>query len=164
MEMSQDQMDAIIELVTPFKSRRLKAIYALIETLKTIKIENGYTADIQDASIDVKGWQDKSAQQCPCIFVVDDIVSIIRHAGKSREYTWNIKLFGVTKEMSFQQFEEFIADVEEVIEDNSHLCGVVSKCEINNVITDNQMFNQTDTRLFEMDIQLEFIRCVGNPR
>ena len=164
MEMSQDTAEAIQLKISTFKSRRLKIVHALIETLKTITCENGYTQDTKDVTIDVKGWQDKLAQQCPCIFVVDDIVSIVRRVGKQREYTWTIKLFGVTKEMSFEAFEEYIADIEECLEDNNHLCGAASKCEINQVITDNQMFQNNDIRLFEMDIQVEYIRCLGNPR
>ena len=105
-----------------------------------------------------------SAPQTPALFIIDDIVQIQRFVSKTREYVWTVRLFGVMKEYTLEEFEEFIADVESCIEDNSHMAGMVNKCEVQQVITDNQLFENTKNRLFEVELRMEFIRCHGNPR
>lgn len=162
--LTQLEYDEIQAYCNQFKSRRLRIIKAITKILETITKDRGYTRDIQEVHLDNKSWRDISAPNTPAVFIVDDMVQIERHAGKTREYVWTVRLFGVMKEQSLDEFEEFIADIEQCIEDNSHLCGMVNKCEIQQVITDNQLFDNTDTRLFEIELRCEFIRCHGNPR
>lgn len=158
------EWDAIQATNATIRSRRMKIIKSIQAILSTITTSRGYSMDIADVRLDAKSWRDLSKPETPCLFIIDDIVQIERHAGKTREYQWAVRIFGVLKETSFEQFEEFIADVEECIEHNSHLAGTVNKCEVQQVITDNQMFDNTDTRLFEMELKCEYIRCHGNPR
>jgi hypothetical protein len=163
-ELTQLEWEAINQKIAPIKSRRMKILIALQEILSTITTSRGYTDTVMDVRMDAKSWKDVSAPETPLIYIMDDIVQITRHAGKTREYVWTIRLFGVSKEKTLRDFEEFIADIEQCIEDNSHLCGTVNKCEINQVITDNQMFDNTDTRLFEVELRCEYIRCHQKPR
>lgn len=158
------EYEAIQALIAPLRSRRMKIIKSIQQILTTITVDRGYVHNIKDVRTDAKSWRDVSAPETPILFIIDDMVQIVRHAGKTREYTWTVKLFGVVKETTLEEFEEFIADVEQCIEDNSHLAGTVSKSEVNQIITDNQLFDNTNTRLFEMDIQCEYIRCQGSPR
>ncbi len=164
MELPISELEVIQTAANVFKSRRLRILKALQSILQTITIANGYTRDIQDVRMDTKSWRDVSAPECPIIFLVDDQVQIVRHAGKTREYVWTIRMFGVLKETTLEEFEEFISDVEECIEDNNHLAGIVNKAEIQQVITDNGLFDNTNTRLFEIELRCEFIRCLGRPR
>lgn len=164
MQISQQELNDIAAAVQPYKSRRIKILKALEAILNTIKKENGYTETVNEVTFDTKSWRDMPAPRTPAIFIIDDVVQVQRFVGRGRDYTWTVRLFGVVKEFTFEQFEEHIADVEECIEDNSSLCGVVSKCEINNVITDNQLFESSNNRLYEMEIQVEYRRCLGNPR
>lgn len=159
-----DQLQTIQNDANQYKSRRLRILKALEGVLNTIKKEDGYTNTVNLVTFDSKSWRDMAAPQTPSIFIIDDIVQIVRHAGKTREYVWTVRLFGVVKEFTLEEFEEHIADVEECIEQNSHLAGIVNKCEIQNVITDNQLFDNTNNRLYEMELRVEFIRCHENPR
>lgn len=159
-----NQLEDINAMANTFKSRRLKILKALEATLNTIKKEDGYSNTVNLVTFDTKSWRDMAAPQTPSIFIIDDIVQIVRFAGKTREYVWTVRLFGVVKEFTLEEFEEHIADVEECIEDNNHLAGIVNKCEIQNVITDNQLFENTNNRLYEMELRVEFIRCLGNPK
>lgn len=163
-DLTQPEWDALQAKVNVFKSRRMKIIKAIQGILQTITISRGYSRNVCDVRTDAKSWRDVSAPETPVIFIIDDMVQIVRHAGKTREYVWTVRLFGVMKETTLEEFEEFIADVEQCIEDNSHLVGMVNKCEIQQVITDNQLFDNTDTRLFEIELRCEYIRCHGNPR
>lgn len=159
-----DQLQAIQNDANQYKSRRLRILKALEGVLNTIKKEDGYTNTVNLVTFDSKSWRDMAAPQTPSIFIIDDIVQITRHAAKTREYVWTVRLFGVVKEFTLEEFEEHIADVEECIEQNSHLAGIVNKCEVQNVITDNQLFDNTNNRLYEMELRVEFIRCHENPR
>lgn len=163
-DLTQEEWDALQAELATLKSRRLKILKALQSILKTVTKSRGYTQDVMDVRMDSKSWRDVSQPDTPVIFLIDDMVQIQRYAGKTREYVWTIRAFGVVKGTTLDEFEEFIADVEQCIEDNSHLCGTVNKCEIQQVITDNQMFDNTDTRLFEIELRAEFIRCHQNPR
>lgn len=164
MELPLNELTDIQNMANAFRSRRLRILKALQAILKTITVVNGYTRDVQDVRMDTKSWRDVSAPETPVIFLVDDQVQIVRHAGRQREYTWTIRLFGVMKETTLEEFEEFIADIELCVEENNHLAGIINKCEINQVITDNGLFDNTNTRLFEMELKCEFIRSLQSPR
>ena len=163
-DLTQPEWDSIQAECNVFKSRRMRILKAIQLILKTITTDRGYSMNVSDVTMDSKSWKDVSAPETPVIYIIDDMVQIERHAGKTREYVWTVRLFGVLKETSLEQFEEFIADVEQCIEDNSHLAGMVNKAEIQQVLTDNQLFDNTNTRLFEIELRCEFIRCHGSPR
>jgi len=78
---------------------------------------------------------------------------------------WRILLFGVCKGMDIIEFEEHLADIQECIEHNGYLGGIVSQIEIDGIRTDNQMFSEkTDTHLYEMELEIRYVRCHGNAR
>ena len=164
MEIAISEFERIQAECNTFKSRRLKILKALEQILLTITKDNGYTNDVRTVTFDTKSWRDMSAPQTPALFIIDDIVQIQRFVSKTREYVWTVRLFGVMKEYTLEEFEEFIADVELAIEDNSHMAGMVNKVEIQQVITDNQLFANTKNRLFEIELRMEYIRCQGSPR
>lgn len=159
----QMQIQARIE---DYRSRRAKIMVAIKEYLKLITKANGYSHSIQNVTFDVRSWDTVIESETPIIFVVDDkTTDIVRHVGKTREYTWMIKLFGIVKNKTLVEFEEVLSDIEECLENNFNLGGVVSKVEIDQIVTDNQMFSEKeDTHLFDMELSVEYIRCHGNPR
>ena len=163
-DLTQAEWDEIAAKISTYRSRRLKILKAIQAILSTITESRGYSRTVVDVRTDAKSWRDVSEPETPVIFLIDDLVQIVRYAGKTRAYTWTVRAFGVLKETTLEEFEEFIADVEQCIEDNSHLAGTVNKCEIQQVITDNQLFDNTNTRLFEIELRCEYIRCQGNPR
>jgi len=159
------QIDIIVATFTNMKSRRAKILTALHGILELVKKSNGYNHTLQNVSFDVRGWDTVVEAETPIVFIVDDKTSSIkRHAGRQREYIWQIRLFGIVKERTLVEFEEIITDIEECIENNYTLAGTVSKVEINQVVTDNQLFSEKDgTHLFEIEIAAEYIRCHGSP-
>jgi len=159
------QIDIVVAKIAGIKSRRAKILTALFEILKLVKVSNGYTHTLQNVSFDVRGWDTVIEAECPMIFIVDDkTTGIKRHAGRQREYVWQIRLFGIVKERTLIEFEEIITDIEDCIENNYTLAGTVSKAEVNQVVTDNQLFSEKDgTHLFEIEVSAEYIRCHGNP-
>lgn len=164
MQIPIERLTEIHDECNQFRSRRMRILKALELILGTIKKEDGYSNSVNLVTFDTKSWKDMAAPQTPAIFIIDDMAQITRNVGKNREYVWTVRLFGVVKEFTLTEFEEHIADVEECIEDNCHMAGMVSKCEVNQVITDNQLFENTNNRLYEMELRMEFIRCHGNPR
>ncbi len=138
---------------------------ALQSMLQLVKKANGYNHTVQNVSFDVRGWDDVIEAETPIIFIVDDRTeNIKRYAGRGREYVWNIRLFGIVKERTFIEFEEIITDIEKCIEDNQQLVGLISKMEVDQVVTDNQLFSEKDgTHLFEIEVKVEYIRCLGDP-
>lgn len=164
--LTKDQCDTILASVQDYKSRRMKILEALRQTLETIKYDNGYCHTLQCASFDVNGWQDNTTETTPIIYIVDDKVNRIeRMAGKQRQYYWKVLLFGVCKGMSIEEFEDHIADVQTCIEDNGWLCGLASQTEVDTIQTDNQLFSEKEnTHLWEMAIEIRYIQCHGDPR
>jgi len=137
----------------------------LKKILETITKANGYSANIDEVSFDVKSWRDRTSERTPVIYIVDSDTQVTRHAGKTRLYTWRVLLFGMVKEEEIDTFEEFLADIQECVELNGWLGGIVAKSEVNNIITDNQLFSETEqTHLFEMQIQLEYCQPHGDTR
>lgn len=162
---THEQIDIVVAKISEIRSRRAKILKALEQILSLVKKANGYTHTLQNVTFDVRAWDDVVEAETPIVFIIDDKTnSIKRHAGRSREYVWCIKLFGIVKEKSMIDFEEIIADIEDCIENNYTLAGTVSKCEVDQVVTDNQMFSEKDgTHLFEIQLSAEYIRCHGNP-
>ena len=151
--------------VVNIRSRRMRILLVLKKILETITKANGYTIDVDEVSFDVKSWRDRTSGNTPVIYIVDNNQVAKRFAGKTRQYTWNLLLFGVVKEEDIEVFEEFLADIEECVELNGWLGGIATKSEVNDIKTDNQLFSETErTHLFEMQIQVEFCRAHGDPR
>ena len=126
--------------VSTCKSRRMRALLVLQKVLETIKTSNGYTATVDEVTFDVKSWRDRTSERTPVIYIVDSDSHVTRHAGKTRFYKWNVLLFGMVKEEDIKTFEEFLADIQECVELNGWLGGIVNKCEVNNIITDNNLY------------------------
>ena len=146
------------------RSRILKGIELL---LKTVDKDNGYIVGLRNVSFNVKGWQDLPEDQTPVAYIVDSNTMIVRHAGCVREYTWDIEVFGCVKGKDIWDFENLIADVEQAIYDNNTLFGECNKMEVENILTDNQLFSQTQqngAQLFSMVVKMEFTRKARNAR
>ena len=147
------------------KSRRGRILCMLAKVLNTISENRGYCLDVCDVSFDVHSWNSVLESETPKIFIVDDTADVERKAGRTRFYTWKVLVFGVVKEKEMEEFEEHLADVQECIEINGHLGGVVNKTEVNSIRTDNQLFSEKEnTHLYEMEVQLEYVQCFADPR
>lgn len=159
-------MDGIVATTTNLCSRRMKILEAVKGILNQITKTNGFCHDIDEASFDVNAWRDRLEGDTPAVFVVDDgTPSIVRMAGRQRQYKWKVLLFGVVKGMDIYEFEAHVADVQECVELNGYLGGLASKIEVNNILTDNQLFSEKeDTHLYELELQIEYIQCHGDPR
>lgn len=159
-------MQAIVAEVSTIKSRRMRILESLRQVLETITEANGYCHDISDAKFDVNGWQDVGEGDTPVIYVVDDVANKIeRMAGKQRQIKWKVLLFGVCKGFDIFEFEQHIADVQECLEDNGALGGIVSQIEVDIIRTDNQLFSiKEDTHLYEIEIDIRYIQCHGDTR
>lgn len=160
------KIQEIVNKVSTYKSRRMRILEALRLLLETLTTANGYSKDISEASFNVNGWQTRLEGDTPVIYVVDDgTPAIERMAGRQRQYKWRVLLFGVCKGYDIVEFEEFLADIQECVEINGALGGIVSKTEVNNISTDSQLFSEKeDTHLFEIELQIEYVQCHGDPR
>lgn len=137
-------------------------ILAAIEILmNSISIANGYKSNVLEVSFNAKNWRDKTRGNTPTVFIVDDVTSVVRHAGHVREYTWSVSLFCVLRDASVEEFEDFIADLETAVYDNNTLFGQVNKIEINEIMTDGQLFAEltdTGTKLVSIDLDILYTR------
>lgn len=159
------EVQAIQAELNVLKSKRARLFKAMLKLLETITKDRGYTQTVMEVSEKVALWRDKAKEHTPVIFLIDDETQIVPHAGKVREYLWNMTVFGVVREMDEVAFEEFIADIEECIDDNNTLFGQINKMEVTNILTDNQLFSGQDgTRLFSLDVRLEYTRGARQPR
>jgi len=158
------EIQAIIE---PLKSKRARILVALQMLLKTVTKDRGYTQNMADVTFNVKGWRDKAKAETPVMYIIDSVNNIKRHAGTVREYVWRLEIFGTCREMEFIEFEEFLADVEQCLDDNNTLFGQINKMEVLSIPTDNQLFSELDNsgvRLFSMDIDIEYTRNARNAK
>lgn len=158
------QYQAQLALMPSKRARILRGIELL---LKTITKDAGYVEGLQNTSFDVKSWRDIAADQTPIAYIVDSNTVLVRHAGCIREYVWDIEVFGCVKEKDIWTFENVIADIEQAIDDNNTLFGEVNKMEVENILTDNQLFSQVQSngaQLFSMIVKVEFTRKARNPR
>lgn len=160
-------VQAIQAQLATYSSKRVRIIKGLEALLKTVTKDNGYVVGLQNVSFDVKTWRDVSADQTPIAYIVDSNTVLIRHAGCVREYVWDIEVFGCVKDKDIVDFEQCIADIEQSIDDNNSLFGEVNKMEVENIMTDNQLFSQIQNngaQLFSMVVKMEFTRNARNPR
>lgn len=164
-KLTATEVQAIQERLKEIKSKRFRILEAMSYALGTINASRGYTSTVLEVSYDVKNWRDKAKAQCPLLYVVDDSSRQIRRAGAAREVIWQIRIFGVFADATQQAFEEFISDVEECLDDSNSLFGQINKMEWIDITTDNQLFSQLDgKRLFEMIVEVEYMRGARNPR
>jgi hypothetical protein len=167
MQLPLDQVQAILAVTNAIPSKRGRILKALSLLLPTITKTNGYNNSAEGVSFDVKSWADKTEDQTPWIYIVDDKTQITRHAGQMREFVWDIRLFGVLKGKDIMTFETFITDIEQCIYDNNSLFGNVNKMEVEEVTTDNQLFseiNDSGAHLFEMVVKMEYTRSARDAR
>lgn len=167
MQLPIPQVQSIQAQLALLHSKRAKIMQGLKLLLPTITKTNGYTSTVEEVSFDVKGWRDKSAEQTPVIYIIDSLTKIVRHAGTVREYDWQIPVFGCYKAVDIITFEEFISDIEQCIYDNNTLFGQVNKMEVDQVLTDNQLFselNESGTHLFEISLLVQFTRHARDSR
>lgn len=148
-------------------SKRARLLKGLEYLFKSVTKGNGYIVGAENVSFDVKGWRDLPADQTPVVYLIDGVTLPVRHAGCVREYVWDIEVFGCVKDKDIWTFESFISDLEQAIDDNNTLFGEVNKMEVENILTDNQLFSQIQengAQLFSMIVKLEFTRRARNPR
>lgn len=159
------EVQAIQAELLPIKSKRHRIMYAMQKLLKTVDQAHGYNQNIYDCTFDVKGWRDKAAHESPTVYVIDDTTILKTHAGCVREYEWTLRLFGVVREKSIQEFEEFMSDVEEAIYTNNTLFGECNLMRIPEITTDNQLFSGLDgTHLFEVVCTVLYTRRYDQPK
>ena len=160
----------IIEIkneISAIPSQRARILEAIRLILSTITTGRGYSKTVCEVGYDVKGWQTKSEDQTPVIYIIDDTTDITRHAGCVREYRWRVRLYGVFKggNNSIIDVEKFITDIEQCIYDNNSLAAEVNKVEVDSIATDNQLFSvQQDTHLFEIVLLVEYTRQARDAR
>lgn len=155
------EVQAIQTTINTLRSKRARILKGLQLLLQTITMDRNYSDTVEEVSFNVKGWRDKTTDQTPVIYIIDDATDIVRHAGMIREFSWKIPIFGVVKGVDMMAFEEFIADIEECIYDNNSLFGNVNKMEINSISTDNQLFSQMmddGPHLFELVLDIQYTR------
>lgn len=149
-------------------SQRAKILNNLQRQLRTITTTNGYSRNIYDASLTVKTWTQVPEANTPTVFIVDEDAQYTYHPGKLIEVQWNIALYGVMKNKTQLEMEEFISDMDVCLTQNASLSfsdtgKVVSHIRIRNVITDDQLFAEIDgSQLFKMTISLIYTKCYGD--
>lgn len=165
--LNQAEIQAIDAEISPITSKRARILEAMRLILQTITTIKGYSESVCEVSYDVKGWQEKSEDQTPVIYIIDDTTEITKHAGCIREYEWRVRLYGIYRggDNSIIDVEKFITDIEQCIYDNNTLASQVNKMEILTVTTDNQLFSvQQDTHLFEIVVGVEYTRKARDAR
>lgn len=166
-QISIPEVQQIQTLLAQMPSKRARILKGLELLLKTVNKDNGYVVGLTNVSFNVKGWRDLPADQTPVAYIVDSNTILVRHAGCVREYIWDIEVFGCVKDKDIWDFENCIADVEQSIYDNNTLFGEVNKMEVENILTDNQLFSQVQdngAQLFSMVVKMEFTRRARNAR
>ncbi len=147
------------------RSRRGKILKNLQLQLETITEDNGYTTTVQKVTTAVKNWNDTAEAECPVIYIIDENTQYTYHAGKLTERVWTIGLYGVMKNKSQTEMEEFISDIEECLNKNQRLAfpenQPISYSRIKNIITDNQLFSEIEgSQLFKITVDLTYTACV----
>ncbi len=98
---------------------RKEILQQLIDSLKRIKIENGYNTDIKDVTLKVLHPNDIDFSNMPIIelFSLD---TTVKYTGDAREYTWNLGMivwFKVATDNYMISEYEITNAVEDFIED-----------------------------------------------
>lgn len=154
----------------PLKSRRAKILNNLIRQLQTITVTNNYSRDVYKVTTDVKAWIDTPAAETPTVYVIDERTTPEYHAGKLLNWSWIIGLYGVMRNQTQLDMEEFIADVIECLTKNQRLAfsdtGPVSAhFRVKEIATDSQLFSEIEgSQLFKISIEIIYTSCVDNVR
>lgn len=149
------------------RAQRSLILENLQRQLRTIKAADGYSRDIYDASFDVKTWDQLPEAETPMVYIIDQRTQYQYHPGRLVEVTWDINLFGIMKNASQMEMEDFIADIDICLTKNALLSfpetgQVVSHIRIRDIVTDNQLFSQVDnSQLFKITISLIYTKCYG---
>ncbi len=155
---------------SPPKSRRAKILMNLQRQLETITIANGYTRDVYRVTTAVKDWRSTPEAETPILYLVDSNTDYQYHAGKLTERTWSIDLYGVMRNQTQLDMEEFISDIEDCLQVNQRLAfpdtgAVCAHHRIMNITTDNQLFSEIEgSQLFKISVNIIYTACVTNIR
>ncbi len=164
-KLTLSEVQAVQTELNAIRYQRMRILKAVQRMLQTITKARGYTASVDEVLFEVNDSRSRSAGRTPVIYIVDNRVREIRHAGRTREMTWNVYLYVIVRDYEIEDFEDFIGDVEECLFDNNTLFGNISKLEIPNIITDQQMFNAIDGVFqAEIELEIEYIRCARSVR
>lgn len=164
------------------RSRRAKILKNFQRQLEKIKKADGYAHSVYKVTTNVKSWRDTPEAETPTLYIIDENTRYLYNAGKTLEHEWTIGLFGVMKNKTQLEMEEFIADIEECLFKNVTLYfedqdltwngglgartpGPISHLRINDIVTDNQLFSEIEgSQLFKISIIFKYVGCVDNPR
>jgi hypothetical protein len=152
------------------RSRRARILKNLQRQLETITTANLYAHTVHKVTTHVRNWDETPAAETPCIYIVDETTNYLYNAGKLLEHEWFVALYGVMKQKSQLEMEEFIADIEECLNKNKTLGfpdspGPVAYMKIKNIITDNQLFSEVEgSQLFKVIVEIKYTGCIDNPR
>ena len=166
--LTQIEIQEIDSKISEIKSKRgriMEGLRLIFE--KSITKANGYTVNLDEATFNVRGWRDRNSYNTPVIYIVDDNQVRSRNAGCGRTYDWTLQVYTHYYGEDLIAFEEFIADVEECIDDNNSIAGQINKMEVENIISDGQFFSSEDTEdhhLAQMTIGITYFRNARNPR
>lgn len=155
---------------SPPLSRRGKILKNLQRQLETITIANGYSRAVTTVTTNVKNWRDTPEAETPIIYIIDDNTDYQYHAGRLTERKWTISLFGVMKNQTQLDMEEFIADIETCMMRNSTLnfdgAGpIVGYTKITNIVSDSQLFSEIEgSQLFKVTLEILYTACADNVR
>jgi len=159
------EIDSQISGIRSKRGRIMEGLRLIFE--QSIKRSNGYTVDLDEATFIIRGWQDRTKETTPVIYIVDDNQNRSRNAGCLRNYDWVIQLYVHYHGDNLIEFEEFIADVEECIDDNNTIAQQINKMEVENIISDGQLFASEDTaehHLAQITLGIIYTRKARNPR
>jgi hypothetical protein len=145
------------------RSRRGRILVNLQRQLETITAANGYAQQVYKVTSNVKNWFETPAAETPVIYIVDEETSPQYHAGKLVEWEWRIGLFGVMRDKTQVQMEEFISDIQDCLFANGTLSfdgiapGPCAQIRMGNIITDNQLFSEVEgSQLFKVQIVVKY--------
>lgn len=152
---------------SPPNSKRAQILNNLQRQLLTILAVNGYSRDVQDVSFNVKTWTQVPEANTPVLYIIDEDEKRTYHPGKLIEVEWNVALYGVMKNQTQLDMEEFISDIETCLFSNltlrfSDTGPVINHFRINSIMTDNQFFSEIDgSQLFKITLCLITTRQQG---
>lgn len=158
----------------PPLSQRGQILLNLQQQLLTITAANGYSRDVRNVKFTVQTWAQTTETDTPILYIVDEDANYNYHAGKLVEVTWRVALYGVMKNQTPSDMEEFISDIDLCLTKNSGLGfpatatpgnplgNVVSYTRLHSIVTDNQLFSEIEgSQLFKMTLNLVYTKCYG---
>ena len=166
--LTQPEVQEIDSKISGIRSKRGRILEGLRLILqKSITRANGYTVDLDEATFVMRGWQDRTKENTPVLYIVDDVQTRPRNAGQIRGYDWIIQIYAQFHGDDMIAFEEFLADIEECIDDNNTIAQQINKMEVEGIISDGQLFASNDTdehHLAQITIGVIYTRKARNPR